>query len=272
MRTTAVWKGAISFGLVNIYIELYTAIKAHSLGFNLLHAKCHTPINYRRWCPHCDKEVSWDEIVKGMKLENGTYFIITKETLEKLRPEKTDFINIVEFIDVNALQPIYFDQHYYIAPAKETDKAFFLFLAALKELDKIAIGQFVLRDKQYVCSIQPYENALLLTTLNYEYEIKHVKKVEELKVPKIEKAELRLAQQLIDKLSSKKFDMSKFKDTFAAQLQKRIKEASKSKLKKVKESKKPQKREKGVSLIEVLQASLKKSKHPVQPIARAKSR
>lgn len=260
MRSSTVWRGALSFGLVNINIELYSAIKQHSLGFNLLHAKCHTPIKYERWCPRCNKEVSWDDIVKGLKLSDGTYFILTKEALAKLKQQKTDYINIIEFIDSGLLDTIYLNQHYYIAPSRATDKAFFLFMVALKKMNKIAIGQFVLRDKQYVCAIQPYKNCLLLTTLNYNYEIKKVAKIEELHVLKIEAKELKLAEQLIDKLNVKKFDISQFKDNFAQELQKHIKQSSKKialpKIKKLKEKK--------LSLVEDLQASLKEKKSKIK--------
>ncbi len=256
-RTISVWKGSISFGLVNINVELYSAIKPHSIGFKLLHAKCHTPIKYLRWCPKCQKEVAWQDVVKGLEMENGKYFIITKENLEKLKPQKTDYIRISEFINNSDLLPIYLDQHYYLAPAKVTDRAFFLLKATIEKMDKIAIGQFVMRDKQYVCAIQSFKNTLLLSTLNYEYEIKHVNKVEDLKVPKIEAEELKLAEQLVNKLTSKKFDMSKYKDEFMVQLQKRIKQMAKGvKIPEIKESKKISKT-KEPSLIKALQASIK---------------
>lgn len=253
----SVWKGSISFGLVNINIELYSAIRSHSLGFKLLHAKCHTPITYKRWCERCGQEVEWEDIVKGLKLEDGSYFIITKENLEKLKPEKSDYINIIEFIDKDLLLPIYSDKHYYIAPANVKDKSFFLFCIALEKMNKLAIGQFTLREKEYICAISPFENALLLTTLNYGYEIKHVKKIEELKAIKVSQAELKLAQQLISKLEVRKFDINRFKDTFAQELLERIKRAHKRiTVKEVKRAKKIEKK-KEPSLIAVLQASLK---------------
>lgn len=225
---SAIWKGSLSFGLVNIYIEVYSAVQQHTLGFKLLHAKCNTPVNYQRFCSHCNKVIGWEEIVKGLKIEDDTYFIVTPENLKKLRPEKTDTIDIIEFVDVLAIDPIYFDQHYYITPVKNSDKAFFLFTAALAHLNKVAIGRFVFKDKEYIGAIQPHGNGLLLTTLNYEYEIRSLKKMEELSPPEhMESRELKLAEQLITKLSKKKFDMSRFKDTFAEKLQASIKKAAK---------------------------------------------
>lgn len=251
-----VWKGTLSFGLVNIPIELYSAVQSHSLGFKLLHEKCHTPISYQRWCTHCKQEVQWGEIVKGIKLPDDTYFILTKENLQKLKPEKTDSINVIEFIKSDTVEKIYFDQHYYVTPSKATEKAFFLFIAALKDLSMVAIGQFVMRDKEYVCMIEPYKTGMLLTTLNYEYEIRKLSKFDELEAkPKISSAELKLAEQLINKLESKKFSMERFKDTFAENLKKKIKLASKGE--KIPEREKPvRKRKEEAPLMEALRASL----------------
>lgn len=253
-----IWKGSLSFGLVSIPVELYTAVQEHSLGFKLLHAKCNTPINYQRVCPHCKKVVAWHEIVKGLELSDGNYFIITPENIKKLKPEKTDVIDIIEFVDATAVEPIYFEHHYYIVPTKVTEKAYFLFIKALASLNKIAIGKFVMRDKEYVSAIQPYHHGLLLTTLNYDYEIRPLHKLQELKsLPKFSADELALAKELIQKLSKKTFDMSKFKDTFFEKIKK---ELSKKTTKKVrKKVAKPVKKEKVMpefSLLESLRSSL----------------
>lgn len=273
-RKSAVWKGSVSFGLVQFNIELYNAIKPHYFGFNLLHAKCNTPINYKRICPTCNQEVEWQDLVKGLKLEDGTYFIITKEKLEKLKPQKTDFIQIIEFVDKNLIEAIYYDQHYYILPSKSTDKAFFLFNLALEKAHKVAIGQFVLRDKQYVCTIEPYKNILLLNTLNYQYEIKNLN-VEALKMPKFTLDEINLANQLINKLTVKKFDIGRFKDTFAEELKKQISMASKTK--KNTKAKKEKEAQTHISLAQALKKSIKskiipKTVYSEKPVARAKSK
>jgi DNA end-binding protein Ku len=260
-----IWKGSLTFGLVNIPIELYSAVAQHSLGFKLLHKKCHTPITYKRWCEHCNKEVMWEDVVKGIKLPDDTYFIMTKENLEKLKPAKTDSIDIVEFVDASAVSPIYYDKHYYLMPAKVTDKAFYLFIAALTELGTCAIGQFVMKDKQYVCAIQPYSSGMLLSTLNYQYEVKELPKFTELKSPKIAKQELQLAEELINRLHVSKLDMSKFKDSFAQEIAKKIKQAAKG-IAIPKEAKK-QKPEKTttVPLLDALKASLKIDVSKIKP-------
>jgi len=255
MPKVSVWKGSITFGLVNIDVQLHSAVSQHSLGFKLLHQKCKTPIQYKRWCSTCQKEIAWSDIVKGFKLENGNYFILTKENLAKLKPEKTDYINIIEFIEKDSLDNIYSNQHYYVKPTKSSDKVFFLFETALRKTNKIAIGQFVLRDKEYICSIEPYKNILLLTTLNYAYEIKPIDL--EIKIPKVTTEEIKLAQELIKKLTIKKFDINKFKDSYAQKLKKRIHESAKKSGKKIKKTKKVIHETTSPSLITTLKKSIK---------------
>lgn len=262
-----IWKGSITFGLVNIPIQLYSATESHALGFTLLHATCHTPLNYHRWCPHCDKEVSWDDTVKGIETSKGMV-IVTKEILKELHPEKTETISIVEFVNTDAVPPIYLSQHYYVAPLKKKDTAFALFMKALAKLKKVAIGRFVMRDKEYTCMLQPYEEYLLLTTLHYTYEIRNIANLEVSSKVAVTTAELQLAQELIEKLSVKKFDMSKFKDTFAQNLKKLIEKPPK-KVSVVKE-RTTKARKKPSSLSESLRASLrKKPTASRQPVARA---
>lgn len=256
MAAVAIWKGSINFGLVSIPIELYSAVQPHVIGFKMLHSKCNTPITNKRWCSHCHKEITWEAIVKGLKLPDGTYFVITKENLQKLRPEKTDTIEVVEFIETRAIPTIYYDQHYYVVPQKLTNKAFFLLAAALKELDQSALAQFVLRDKEYICLLQPYGTGLSMTTLHYDYEIKHLELFDKLKVPaKFDKQELKLAELLMSKLHKKKFDISHFKDTFAVRLAKAIKLKQEGKRVKI-EIEKPATAPE-ISLMDALRASLR---------------
>src|SRR3990167_2027277 len=221
----SIWNGTVSFGLVTIPVRMYSAIEKHTLGFKMLHDKCQTPITYKRWCDHCNKEVSWEQIVKGLKVGHDKYFILTKEKIKELRPHKTDNVDVLEFVDFEAVSIIYFDSHYYLAPDKKGEKAYYLFLEALKKTGKAAVGRFVMKDKEYLCLLTPYENGLLITTLNYEYEVRDLYKIPELskREPKISKTELDLAVKLINQASKKKFDISKYKDTFAVELAKAIK-------------------------------------------------
>lgn len=252
------WKGSISFGLVNIPIKLNPATQEHILGFKLLHAKCHTPINYQRRCPKCNVEVPWESVVKGYKLPDDSYFILTKENLQKLKPEKTDVITIKEFVPADSIPSLYYDDHYYVLPEKANEKAYFLFNEALMKMNMVAIGQFVLREKEYAVAIAPYKKGFLLSTLNYAYEIRDSQELDELKSPvKLSAQELQLAEQLIKRLAKKKFDISKYKDTFVEKLKDRIKRAVKGlPLPKTKKAKKV----KQIStLISALQQSIKQA-------------
>ncbi len=253
----AVWQGSISFGLVNIPIALYTAVKAHPLGFTLLCSTCNTPISYKRWCNHCKKEVAWENVVKGLKLKGDTYFVLTQENLKALKPLTTEALTIIEFVDVALINPIYFEKHYYIAPKKHKEKAYFLFAAALNKTQKAAVGTFVMKDKEHVCIISPYKHALLLTTLNYSYEINDINNIETLDdIPKITTQEVSLAIELIDRLTKKTFDMKQFKDTFALRLKTFLSKHGRKKL----VSPKTVKKKAHGSLVESLHASLARTK------------
>lgn len=260
-----IWKGGISFGLVNIPIKLYTATESHALGFTLLHSKCHTPLKYHRWCPHCEQEVIWEDTVKGLETEKGQYLILTKEMLAKLRPEKSEKIEVIEFIDEDALDPLYFNRQYYVTPDKKDDTAFALFTEGLNRLGKIAIGRFAMRDKEYTCALRPYRNYLLLITLHYAYEIKNIEALEFNKAKiKLAPKEVKLAEELINKLSVKKFDISQFKDTFAQEIKALVKANATGKKTKVAPIKITRKKE--GSLMESLRASLEEM--PIKPKAR----
>ncbi|OQA35929.1 MAG: putative DNA repair protein YkoV [Candidatus Dependentiae bacterium ADurb.Bin331] len=266
-----IWKGAISFGLVNIPIKLYTATESHALGFTLLHSVCHTPLKYHRWCTKCNKEVIWADTVKGIKTEKG-YMVLTKEMIAKLRPEKSEAIQIIEFIDQDAVEPIYFNHQYFVIPEKEKDSAYALFTQALINLNKVAIGKFVMRDKEYVCALKPYQDYLLLITLHYAYEVKNVANLQTKTKIKLEPKEIRLAEELIKKLSVNKFDITDFKDTFAQEIKALLQEFSKKKTRKIKPKELAQKLKvkKPTSLMESLRASLELNRS--RPAIRAKGK
>lgn len=269
----AIWQGTLSFGMVNIPVGLYSAIESQSLGFTMLCGTCNNPIHYKRWCDHCKKEVTWDNIVKGIKVKKDTYFVLTQEHIHRLKPTKTDAIDIQEFVDISLIEPIYLEKHYYLAPKKSREKAYFLFVKALNTTAKVAIGVFVMRDKEHVYVIWPYLNGLLLTTLNYAYEIKKIDAIETLKgaAPKIAESELKLALKLIDMQTKKSFDLAKYKDHFAERLAAVIKKR-KGKAKLLSEEK-PRKITHDSILLTSLRASLEKPKaRSTTKVARAATR
>jgi DNA end-binding protein Ku len=260
-----IWSGSLSFSLVTIPVNLYTAVKEHVFGFTLLCSKCHTPIEYKRFCPHCKKDITWNNVVKGLKQPDGNYFVITPEKLKALKPEKIDEIVIHEFVPLDAIELIYLEHHYYLAPAKDGQSSYNLFCTALADTKKAAIATLVMRDKEYVCAISPHEKGLLLTTLNYAYEIVPSKEIFQSKAKKPSASELKLAKQLITQNSSKKFDISPFKDSFIEKLKKAIKTS-----KRVRPSKKGVRKERK-SHAESLTSALKASIAHRKPVTHERS-
>ncbi len=251
----AIWKGSLSFGLVNIPVSLYSAVEQTAFKFRLLCKKCKAPIHYKRFCEGCPREVPWNETVKGVEVSKGEFIIVDKEMLDKIKPEKTQTIDIVEFVDSYQIEPIYFDKHYYLAPQKAKEKAFFLFKEVLSSTAKVAIARFVLRDKQHTCAVSAFRQGMLLTTLNYKYEVRDIAKIEELKEqPKVSKQEYDLAKQLIEKLHEDSFNIGKFKDDFSDQLTELVVKLEKGE--KITAKKVP-KKQKEKSLVEALRASIK---------------
>lgn len=254
-KMKTIWKGSISFGLVNIPIKLYSAIEERGVKMRLLNKKDLSPIRYKRWSDKSGKEIAWEDIVKGVEVGEDEFIVISKAELEAMKPGGAKDVHIVEFVDAIQIDPIYFNSHYYIGPDKAKDKAFFLFREILEQTKKMAIGQFVMREKMYTCAIESYRQGLLLSTLNYGYEIKDISKIEELKEkPKISKQELALAKQLIDKITVKTFDINEFKDDFHESLMKIIKKKAKGQTIVIDKKEKPKVKE---DLIAALKASLK---------------
>lgn len=216
----SLWKGSIAFGLVNIPIKLYSAIEKKPLRTRLLHRGKLSPIRYKKWCDACTEEVSSDEIVRGIEVGPDTYVVISEDELRSIRPEKSTWIEIVEFIHSHQIDPIFFNAHYYVGPERPKDKTYFLFRDVLRQTGKTAIGKFVMREKEHVCAIEAYREALLLTTLNYDYEIRDIKRVDGLaEEPSISQAEMDLARQLLGQITVDEFEITQFHDTFEDELQ-----------------------------------------------------
>src|SRR5215203_478049 len=156
-----IWTGAIGFGLVNIPIKLYSAIQSSSLDLDMLDKKDHSNIQFKRVNEKTGKEVAWENIVKGYKVENQ-YVILTDEDFKKASPEKTKTIDITEFVEIEEVPPIYYDSSYYIEPEKSGGKAYVLLRDALVKAKKAAIGTFVLRSKENLCLLAPSEKILVL--------------------------------------------------------------------------------------------------------------
>ncbi len=250
-----IWTGSISFGLVNIPIRLYPAVDPQTKGFRMLHKKDKVPLEFKRWCPKHKQEVPWADVAKGLEIGKNKYVILEKEELERLKPKRTDEIEIIEIIDSWQVDPVFYNHHYFLGPDTEKEKAYFLFKHALEQSAKAAIGRFVMREREHVCAIEAYKEGLLLTTLNFAHEIRDIKKIDyATEVPTLKQQEVNLAAQLIEKLQKKEFDITEFQDTYLDELKVLVKKKLKGKIIEIKaETRKVKKEE---NLIEALKASL----------------
>jgi len=253
----AIWKGSISFGLVNIPIKVYKATESRIISFNNLHKECGTPLVYKRWCPKCNKEVAYEDIEKGYKLTKEKYVIIKKEDLEKLKLKTTKAIEIQEFVDASQIDPIFIEKSYYVVPEETGIKAYSLFVEALRVANKVAIGKVVMRNKEYLVALRAYKKGIVMHILHYLGEVKDIGELSELKhLVTVKEEELRLAQALIAKLTEPEFDVSKFKDSYTEALMKLIKAKAEGKEIKIKE----ERIEEAKELMEALKASVEKIK------------
>src|ERR1700729_3701655 len=201
----AIWTGAISFGLVNVPVKLYSATSPKTVRFHQLSSKTGNRIKQKRVDPQTGDEVAFEDIVKGYELSPDRYVLIEPEELDALDPKATKTIDIEEFVDLSEIDPIYYDHSYYLAPTTGGAKAYRLLLEAMREAEKVAIGKIVIRSKQQLCALRPTGEALTLSTMLFGDEVLSPDRLDELEsVGEAEASdrELSMAQQLIDSLSS----------------------------------------------------------------------
>ncbi|HTA39899.1 MAG TPA: Ku protein, partial [Candidatus Acidoferrales bacterium] len=167
----AIWSGAINFGLVTIPVKLFTAVKTDELSFNMLHGKDEGRIKYERVCSVDGKPVPWDEIVKGYEYEKGQYVILTDEDFKKVNPEATQSVDILEFVELEKINPMYFDKPYYLEPTKQGKHAYALLRDALSTSNLVALARVVIRTKEYIAAVKPIGEALVLELMHWAGEI-----------------------------------------------------------------------------------------------------
>jgi DNA end-binding protein Ku len=225
----AIWSGAISFGLVNIPVKLYSGTSAErALDLNMISKKDMAPIRYARISTASNKEVEWKDIVKGYEIEKGKFVVITDEDFKKASPEKTNTIEILQFVNEREIDSIYFEKPYYLVPDKGAAKAYALLLKALEKVNKVAIATCVIRNREHIFSIKPMAGqVLLLEQLRYKEQINEIPEVNTVNA-KITQQEIGLAIKLIDQLTEK-FKPEAFKDTYVETMKKLIEAKAKGK-------------------------------------------
>jgi DNA end-binding protein Ku len=213
----SIWSGAISFGLVNVPVKLYSSVSRKTVRFHQLNGKTGHRIAQRRVDPDTGDEVAYEDIVKGFELSKDRYVVITPDELESLDPEKTRSIDIEDFVDLQDIDPVYYDHPYYLVPDKGASKAYGLLLHAMEEADKVAIARVVIRSKEQLVAIRPaFGRALMMETMVFADEVVSPEEIDDLPEAddlKISDRELKMAQQLIDSLSSE-FEPEKYKDQY----------------------------------------------------------
>ncbi len=210
MRT--IWKGAISFGLVNVPVKLYTATETNDIKFNFLHAKCRTPIKYEKRCPVCDVVVPAEEIVRGYEYEKGRYIILNEADFAEIEIEQTRSVDIIDFVDLTEIDPIYFAKAYFLVPGDGGQKAYALLRQAMQDSGKIGIAKVVIRSKQHLAAVRVYKNCLAMETMYFPAEIRSPAALPELEHEvKLSEHELRMAVELIENLAAE-FDPGKYSD------------------------------------------------------------
>lgn len=251
----AIWTGAIGFGLVNIPIKLYSASQQSDLDLDMLDQRDHAHIKFKRVNENTGKEIPYDHIVKGYKYQ-GEYVIIDDKDFEQASPKKSKVIEILNFVEEKEIDSIYFEVPYYLQPDKSGVKAYNLLREALHKSGKAALGNFVLRNKEHLCVIKPYQDVLVLNKIRFAQEIRDTSGLNIPRNAKANPGEMKMAMTLIDQLTTK-FNIEKYKDTYTDELLKLIKAKGKGKV--IKQSPLKVTHRKSDDLMSQLKASLKKA-------------
>jgi DNA end-binding protein Ku len=203
----SMWKGAISFGLVHIPVEMYTAVSDNGLDLNMLDRRDFSPIGFKRYNKNTGKEVSWDDIVKGYEYSDGEYVVLSDEDLRRANPEATQTIDILAFVNADQVPLLYYEQPYYLAPGKGGDKVYALLREALREVGKIGIANVVIRVKQHLAALVCVGDTIVLNTLRYPDEIRPTDELEipdaDAKAARVTEKELQMAKALVEGMSEK---------------------------------------------------------------------
>jgi DNA end-binding protein Ku len=213
-----IWSGTISFGLVSIPVRMYTATESKELKFHFLHKKDLSPIGYDKVRKDTGEHVDSDDIVRGFEIEKGRFVPLDDDDLDRLDIELTHAIDICDFVDLEEIDPIYFRKAYFLLPDKGADKPYRLLVRALEETGKVGIAKVVIRNKQHLAAVRPYEGVLMLETMYYPDEVKAVASLDgDLGKPKVAKAEVDMAKSLVENLSEP-FKPEKYDDTYRKEL------------------------------------------------------
>src|SRR4051794_4227056 len=254
----SIWSGAISFGLVNVPVKLYSAVSKKTVRFHQLHDKDGVRIQQKRVCPADDEEVAYEHIVKGYEISPDEYVVITQDELEAIEPKKTKTIDIEDFVDLDEIDPLFYDHPYYLLPDKSAAKPYGLLHQAMIDANKVGIARVVIRSKEQLVAIRPVDGVLAMSTMNFADEIVPTDNFDEPTAEQAEttKREVDMARQLIDSLSSG-WDPDKYHDTYRERVLEMIEQKAQGKEIVVQPAEEPQE---VPDLMAALEASVKAAK------------
>jgi DNA end-binding protein Ku len=252
------WKGALSFGLVSIPVELHTAVRDHRPHFRLLHAKDTSPVRFERVCIRDGTPVAWEDLVKGYEIEKDHFVVLTKDDFKAAAVEKTQTVEILDFVKADEIDDRFFEVPYYLTPARGGDHAYALLREALKDSGRVGIARFVLRDKQHLAAVEVIGQALVLSVMRFEDELVDVSGLHFPARADVRKQELELAKSLVGSLAAD-WDPSKYTDQYRDNLMKIIRGKAKGR-KVALEAGEPARPAKVVDLMERLRQSLEQRK------------
>jgi DNA end-binding protein Ku len=209
-----VWKGAVTFGLVSVPVNLYPASRRQAeLSFRLLHAKDKAPVEYKRFCTEEEVEVPWNDIVKGFEYEKGHFVVLTDEDFAKAKTESTENLEIRDFVPLEQINLAHFESPYWLEPTKAGRKAYVLLREALEESGRVGVGTFVMRQREHLAALRPAGKALMVTTLRFVDEIRPADDLDIPREEKLQKKEIDLAKKLVDTLAED-WKPEQYKDTY----------------------------------------------------------
>lgn len=219
------WRGAISFGLVHIPVVLSSAENRNSFDLTMLDRRNMKPVGFKRYNKETEKEVGWDDIVKGYEYEKERYVVLTEEDFKRANVEATQTVDIMAFVDAEEVAPIYFETPYYLAPDKRGEKGYALLRETLKATNKIAIATVVIRTRQYLAALIPSDDVIVLNTLRYKNELKSAKDLDvpsgNLKASGVSSREIEMAKKLVDEMTDR-WKPDRYRDTYHDDLMKLI--------------------------------------------------
>jgi DNA end-binding protein Ku len=266
------WKGAISFGLVNVPVELFSAEKRTSeIDLTMLDKRDFAPVGYKRYNKASGEDVPWGEIVKGYEYEDGKYVVLSDEDFRRANVEASRTVEIVSFVDLKDIAPQYFETPYFLAPGKRGEKAYALLRDTLHKAGKAGVATVVIRTRQYLAALVAQDEVLLLNTLRYTEELRAAKDLDLPKFPKVTSKEMDLALRLVEDMAGK-WEPEKYKDTYREDLLKRIEEkVKKGQTEEITQPEKEGREGKGGNVIDLM-SLLKKSVEKKAPARQEKPR